>query len=281
MRSNHSRGSAMTRRELIGGAAAGAAWLGLSATGARAADKSLYGGFKMGIQSYSLRGYKLDEALHHSHELGLRYWESYVAHVPLTTNKDEAAGFLGKLKAADVKMLAHGVHAFTKDAAANRKIFEGARTLGIETLSADPTPDSFDNLDVLVEEFKINVAIHNHGPGSRYDSIASVVNAVKGRHKRIGACVDTGHFLRSKESPVAAVEQLGERVFGCHLKDVKDATVMTIVGKGDLDTLGVLKALKKLKYRHVLALEYEENPQDPIADLRECLKTVREAAQKL
>lgn len=268
----------VSRREVLAGTAAG---LGAALLGRAEAKDSPYGPFKMGIQSYSLRAFNVDQALAHTKDLGLHYWESYIAHVPLTTDLAQVATFKAKLEAAGVKMLAHGVHGFGTDKAANRRIFEGASALGVTTLSADPAPESFDHLEELVEEFKINIAIHNHGPGSRYDKISSVVNAVQGRHKRIGACVDTGHFLRSKESPVAAIEALGKRVYGCHLKDVKNATEFTIVGKGDLDVLGVLKALKKLKFKEVMALEYEENPQNPISDLRECLAAVRAAADKL
>ena len=68
---------------------------------------------------------------------------------------------------------------------------------------------------------------------------------------------------------------------GVHLKDVKDAKTFTILGQGDMDVPGVLKALRTLRYREVLALEYEENPDNPIADLENCLATVRSALEKI
>ncbi len=49
--------------------------------------------------------------------------------------------------------------------AANRRIFEFAKAMGLEYLSADPDPAGFDDLDKLVETFGIAVGIHNHGPG--------------------------------------------------------------------------------------------------------------------
>jgi inosose dehydratase len=136
-------------------------------------------------------------------------------------------------------------------------------------------------LDKLVEEYGINIAIHNHGPKATYDKIDDVVNIVKDRNPRIGACVDCGHYLRSKENPVEAIERLAGRVFGVHLKDVKDATKFTILGEGDLDLLGCLKALQAQKYQHCLAIEYEENEKNPVADLEVCLKNVRAACAKL
>ena len=274
-------GETLTRRELLRrSASAGLAAAPLIASMAEA-KKSPYGPFKMGVQSYSLRGYGLDQALEQTRNLGLRYWEAYSAHVPLTADPSQVSELLRKLDAAGVRLLAHGVTAFGTNREENRRAFEGAKALGVRSISADPAPESFDHLDELVEEFKINIAIHNHGPGSRYDKLQQVLDAVKGHHKRIGACVDTGHFLRSREDPVRVIETLGARVHGVHLKDVKNATEFTVLGKGDLDTVGVLRALKKLKFNGVLALEYEENPQNPIADIRESLAEVQAAVAKL
>ena len=271
-----------TRRELLRRSALGAGLAAVPSLLQAAQADAPYGPFKLGLQSYSLRGYKsLDAALEQSKALGVHYWEAYAAHVPLTTDPAQVATILGKLKAADVKLMAHGVTGFGADAAANRRVFECAKALGIRTISADPTPQSFDNLETLVDEFKINIGIHNHGPGARYDKLQQVVDAVKGRHKRIGACADLGHFLRSNENPVKVIETLGERVHGVHLKDVKGGTQFTILGQGDMDLVGVLKALRTLKYNEVLALEYEEHPEDPIADIRLCLDAVKTAVQKI
>jgi sugar phosphate isomerase/epimerase len=270
-----------TRRALLRDSALVATGALLTPALARAAEKSPYGPFKMGIQSYSLREYSLDDALKHSQVLGLHYWESFSAHIPLTTDAAAISAMHAKLKAAKVQLLAYGVIGFDGNKENSRNAFLAAKAMGITTLAADPAPESLDYLSELVEEFKINIAIHNHGPGSRYDKLDDVVKAVKGRPTRLGACPDLGHFLRSKEDPVKVIETLGERVHGCHLKDVKDAKTFTILGQGDMDVVGVLRALKAVKFREVLALEYEENPKDPIADIRACLATVREAAAKM
>ena len=49
-----------------------------------AADADPYAGFKMGIQSYSLRGFKVGDALKHSQTLGLKFWESFPGHIPMS-----------------------------------------------------------------------------------------------------------------------------------------------------------------------------------------------------
>jgi sugar phosphate isomerase/epimerase len=62
---------------------------------------------------------------------------------------------------------------------------------------------------------------------------------------------------------------------------VKGRTQFTLLGKGDLDTLGFLKALKQVGFKGCLALEYEENPEDPVADIRECLQVVQETIKRV
>ena len=116
-------------------------------------------------------------------------------------------------------MRGHGVNPFTKDHEANRRWFEFAKKAGIKNISADPTEDAFDSLDKLVEEYQIRIAIHNHGPGARYDKVTDVLNAIKGHHPLIGACADLGHYIRSAEDPVRVINLLEGRLYGIHLKD--------------------------------------------------------------
>jgi len=248
-----------------------------------APEKIDWKGFKMGIQSYSMRGFKLDKAIEECKKLQLYYWESFKDHLPVTTVPGEVAKQKELLDTNGIKLLAYGVLDFKEDETKAREYFDYAKAVGIETLSANPEKNeaTFKLLDKLVEEYQINIAIHNHGPKARYDKIDEVVNAVKDHHPRIGACVDTGHYLRSSESPVEAIERLKGRVYGCHLKDVKDTKVFKILGEGDLDVLGCLKALKAQDYQHVLALEYEEHPENPVPDLEICLTNLRGALAKL
>jgi sugar phosphate isomerase/epimerase len=275
----HDDGTKLTRREVL------AAGLGLAAAGtlARGADTpepGPYGPFKMGIQSYSLRHYDLDHALEKTKELGLHYWESYSKHIPTSIDLGVLRPIQQKCKLAGVQVLGYGVVPFTRDEVANREKFEFAKAMGIRYLSCDPTEDSFAILDKLVEEYNIAVGIHNHGPGHRYEKIDTIAKAIKDHSPKIGCCIDTGHFLRSKEDPVRAVEVFGKRIYGVHLKDVKDAKTFTILGQGDLRTAELLKALAAIKYDYGLALEYEENEADPIADIRACLEAARKAAPK-
>jgi sugar phosphate isomerase/epimerase len=281
---------ALTRRAVLaaGLSAAGAVALGRRAGAAFAppdetASGGPYGPFKMGLQSYSLRGIgpggkpDLGAALAATRELGLHYWESFPVMLPATTERPAIAEYKKKLDDAGVTLLGYGVVRFGRDRDADRKVFEFARLMGLDYLSADPDPKSFDALDKLVEEYGVNLGIHNHGPGHQWAQIDAIAAAIKDHSPRIGCCVDTGHFLRSREDPVRAVEVFGPRVYGVHLKDVKDAKTFTVLGEGDLRTVDLLKALARLNYRSGLNLEYEENPKNPMAEIRACLKATREA----
>lgn len=281
--------SGHSRRQFLQASAMAAAATLLGTSRGLAADDP-YAGFKMGLQSYSLRAFKVEEAMQHTRTLGLKYWESFPNHVPMGTVPAHIATQKEILAKGGITMLSYGVVGFDANEDAARRIFDFAKAMGIVSLSADPAKDSktFDMLDKLVAEYDIAIAIHNHGPGHRYNKISDVVDMVKDRHPKIGGCVDTGHYLRSDESPVEAIERLGKRVFGVHLKDVKTietdgkkAKQFKILGEGDLDVLGCLNALKKLDYQYCLAIEYEENAQNPLSDLEVCLKNVREAVKKM
>ncbi len=152
--------------------------------------------------------------------------------------------------------------------------------MGLKYLSASPEPGSFDLLDKLVAEYGVAVGIHNHGPGDHFAKIETIEKAIKDHHPKIGCCVDTGHFLRSREDPVHAVEVFGKRVYGVHLKDVKDARTFTILGKGDLRTVDLLKALARNNYEYCLAIEYEENPENPVDDIKACLAEARQGHRR-
>ena len=271
----------LSRRSFLA-ATAGAAALSPLAPLRRLAAAASANTLNLGLQLYSLRNYKVDEALKHARDLGFKFVEFYSGMYPL--NSDAAAIDTMKKKLADLGLTisAHGVNRFTKDAAANRKMFEFAKAAGIKTFGADPDPDSFASLDELVKEFDIRVAIHNHGPTHRYNKAIDVLQAVEKYDQRIGACADLGHYLRSGERPVEVIRLLKGRLYGIHLKDfaeMQDKTKGVILGKGHIDVPAVMGALVAVDFPAdgALSIEYEENPQNPLADIKACEQAAREA----
>src|SRR5262245_23139216 len=147
-----------------------------------AADKDEWGGFPIGVQTISLRKYALPEALRHLQGMGVRYVEfSASSHLPATATDNQIATARQLATSAGLKITAQGGNRFSPDHAANKRVFEFARKLGIRTITANPQPDAatFESLDKLVAEYDIRIAIHNHGPGALYDKLESVVQAIR------------------------------------------------------------------------------------------------------
>ena len=227
-------------------------------------------------KAYSFRNFTLFEALEQTRALGMTEFEANPGQ-QLSPNHDVGMGpdlsdaerdeVREKAEALGVDIVAFGVVTLTADEAQARPIFEFADDMDIGILVAHPDLDSFDLLDDLVEEFGIKVAIHNHGPESHYDKVADTLEAVEGRHPYIGACVDTGHVIRSQEEPHEVVEALGGRVHSLHLKDWEYGEGETIVGEGDVDLSALVNALRAVDFDGPIALEYELQPDNPSPDM--------------
>jgi inosose dehydratase len=254
--------------------------------GAWAAEAAPAKRLKLGIQLYSLRGFPVNEALEHAKELGFEQVEFYSGMLPLDASADEIAAMKQRVAGLGMTISAHGVNGFGGDAAANRKTFEFAKALGIRNITADPDPRAFDSLNDLVQEFDIRIAIHNHGPRHRYNKVVDVLQAIEGRDERIGACADLGHYIRSGEQATDVIRQLKGRLYGIHLKDfaeMKADAKGVILGQGHLNVPAVFAALLQVGFPAdgAMSLEYEENPENPIADIRQCVAVAKKALDEL
>lgn len=268
----------VSRRGFLMGGVGVAAALAVPRREAFAADAY---GFRMGSQSYSFRNFGFEDSIARLKELGLVEMEFCSVHFPPDAAHANFARVKDTIAKAGIKVPCYGVEGFKADEAFNRKKFEFAKALGVEILTADPAPDSFDSLEKLTEEFGIRIAIHNHGPGARYDKVADTLAAVKGRSPMIGACVDTGHVIRSAEKPHEVIEELGDRVHSLHLKDWIHGGKEQILGKGDMDLVAVARALKALNFAGPVMLEYEESPENPVPDMKEGLANWAKAVQSV
>lgn len=279
----------ITRRAFLGTTAATAGALLASPT--RAADD--FGGFAVGVQSYTFRNFDLEQMLKRMKELGLKSAEFYSKHIPPDSTPEKLKAILSLCKEYEVTPVGFGVSGFSKNHDANKKLFDFGKACGLKYLSADPSPDSFDSLDKLCEEYKIAIAIHPHGPAGkgrhRWWSAEVILKEIKDHHKLIGTCLDTGHLLRMEQlgeklDPAEQIKIIGERNFAMHLKD-HDNKKKEDVPFGDpagiLNVASVLKALKSVKFTGHIAIEYEAHPNDPSPDMKKCIAYVKETAAKL
>src|SRR5439155_24382388 len=136
--------ASLSRRRFLtlsAAAAAGATWFDdprvLEAAGLADANDP-WGGFPVGVQSYSLRNFKLPEAIRHLQGMGVHYVEFAGTHVAPNASDEQIAEAMKLVKDAGMKVSAHGVNRFTNDHEANRKVFEFVKKLGARTITADP-----------------------------------------------------------------------------------------------------------------------------------------------
>lgn len=262
---------------------AGVMAMGLAFASSASADEE----WPLGVQAFSFRHFTLYEAIGLTRALGLNYVESYPGQrlrpdsdvtISHELSDEDRQALLAYLDEMDMTLAAYGVVGLSANEDETRPIFEFADAMGIEILSANPHPDALDLVESLAEEFGVYVAIHNHGPGARYDSVDDVLNAVEGRNAYLGACVDTGHFIRSEEPPHEAVERLGERVHSLHLKDWTFGGPETAVGEGDMDLEALAAALEAVGFEGPIMLEYELDPENPGPGMARGVANWREAA---
>jgi sugar phosphate isomerase/epimerase len=286
-------GNDITRRHFLqAGAATSLGLAGLPSLQSAQEKANPYDGFTMGAQSYCFRNFDREQALKRTRELGLHFIEFYQKHAPLESTPDQIQAILRLSGDYGIKPIAYGVQSFTNKHDANKKVFAFGKALGIKTFSADPDPDSFDSLDKLVDEYKISIAIHPHGPTGRnrlhrWYSAEVIMKAVKDHHPLIGSCLDTGHLIRAaqlgkKLDPAEEVRIMGPRNFGLHLKDHDNKKHEDVVyGQGALEVPAVLKALKDVHFKGYISIEYEAHPENPSPDMRACLDVLKTAIKNL
>ncbi len=251
-----------------------------------------YAGLPVGVQSYCFRNFKDPKVLQgFIHTLGLNSIELWPGgHLPVDTPKEQLELAVADYKAAGISIDACGVVGFENDEASARQIFEYAKVLGVMAISAAPAHDALPLMVKLTEEYGIPIAIHNHGPADKLYGTAEMIRKhLAPLPSSVGLCVDTGHFQRVDEDPLAVIAEFGDRVNGIHLKDMvltgekndkgdplwEDA----IIGKGNLDLPALVKLLKEIGFDGYCSLEYESDPSNPIPAMQECLASLREACK--
>jgi sugar phosphate isomerase/epimerase len=281
----------ITRRQFLaaGAAAAGTAWLANPAM-TQADSQAMtapYAGFRVGLQSNVLSAFspQLEPMVGHVAELGLHWVEFAHWHYEVTDDAERIEEVQALLTRHKVRMEAYFLGEIQADAAKLRQTFEFARRNRVSVLVGQPTEETFPLLDPLVKEFDIKIAVHNYGPGHRFDRIDDLVKAVSPWDKRIGYCLDTGHAMRSGEKPVEAVRILGSRLHGVHLRE--HAAIRrdpqppeSIIGEGALNLESFCRAMREVGFLGPLSLEIYYNPQQPLEPLRKSLVNLARAAHK-
>lgn len=270
----------MNRRDFLHTAVAGsAALVPFGRVMGDQAGADPWRGLKMGVASYSLRKFPLDEAIGMTRELGLKYICLKDVHLSLKSTTAQRQEARKKIDAAGLVLLGGGVIYMKNQEEDIRNAFTYAKEAGMPTIVCSPHPDALDTVEKMVKEFDIRIAIHNHGPGDKsYPAPLDAFKLIKDRDARMGVCIDIGHTVRIGADAVKSIKECAGRLYDFHMKDVSAATPQgkeVTIGKGVIDIPGVLKALLEAKFAGHLALEYEPTPDNPLPGMKESLAYLR------
>ena len=242
-------------------------------------------GWQLTIHSWTFQKFSIYEAIEKTKALGVKNM-SISGGLTLdgktrlnTPDLTEAqwADIKSKVDAAGLKLMNFGVVSLPNDEAQSRKVFEFAKRAGVDTLVAEPPEDALDLVEKLCKEYNIKVAIHDHPKPSHYWNPDTVLAAVKGRTPLMGACADTGHWMRSGLDPVECLKKLDGRIITLHFKDltaIGDPKSAHDVpwGMGAGKAKEMLAELKRQKFRGAICVEYEYNWETSMPEIAECIK---------
>lgn len=228
--------------------------------------------FQFAMASYTLREFKLDDALRMTKRLGLGYICLKSFHLPLESTPEQIADAVAKVAASGVKLYAGGVITMDNEAQVNQA-FDYAKAAGMATIVGSPQPAVLSLVEKKVQDYDIQVAVHNHGPDERtYPTPETVMDRIKDLDPRIGLCIDIGHTTRAGADPAAAAEKYADRLLDVHIKDVSAATrrgSTVEAGRGVIDLPRFLRTLLKTGYANKVAFEFEKDGNDPLPGVAE------------
>lgn len=279
----------LSRRVFFRSAAAAAGWttFGLSTRvearafgGAPVSSMPKSGSpLKLGLASYSVREFTLDQALEMARKLEVTHMTFKDVHLPRTDPPATTRALAAKIKAAGITINGGGTITLPNDPAQIEKDFEYAKNAGFPLMVTAPEPEAFDVIEKMIQEFDIKVAVHNHGPEDKFfPAPQDAMKKLTGRDKRFGLCMDIGHATRAGVDPVKSVDECKDRLLDLHVKDLRvktDKESQTEVGKGALDIPGLFRALEKIGFAGHIGLEYEINETNPLPGMKESLSYMR------
>lgn len=234
--------------------------------------------FELGLASYTLRKFNLDDTLAMTRRVGLKYICFKDVHLKMDSTPEQIQATVQKVKDAGLNLYAGGV-IYMRDEAQVRQAFEYAKAAGMKMIVGMPLPETLPLVDELVKQYDIKVAIHNHGPTDKvYPVPATAYEKIKDLDKRIGLCDDIGHTMRAGVDPCESAEKFADRLLDVHIKDVSAADAKggaVEIGRGVIDFPKYIRTLVKIKYSGVLSFEYEKDADDPLPGLAESVGYVR------
>ncbi len=253
-------------------------------------------GWKLGLTAWGLHEFTLFETIDKTRQLGLAYigglsFQKVSKEIPknfdCNLTEDELSQVRLKMNEAGIRMPTCFYAAIPGDEAGCRKVFEFGRHMGIETFISEPPPESLDVIERFCDEYDIQLAIHNHGPKQSpiYWRPEGILKVCKGRSKRIGACPDTGYWIRSGIDPIEGVRKLGDRLLTIqpHDLNVLSSDGHDVPwGTGKARFAELVRELHRLGIKPTLfGVEYSYNYSDNLTETAECIEFFNRLSLKI
>ncbi|MDB6023906.1 MAG: Xylose isomerase domain protein barrel [Verrucomicrobiales bacterium] len=250
-------------------------------------------GFAIGCQAWTFKEFTVFEAIEKTAQAGGKVIELFPKQK--YSNEDGKLKFdhnataemiekvKAKLKEQNVVAVNYGVVDIPQDEAQARIIFEFAKKMGLRAVTTE-AEKSIDTIEKMVKEFDVMVAFHDHpkranNPEYKMWDPNHVLGIVKDHDKRIGACADIGHWVRSGLDPIDCLKILKGRVVSSHLKDLTEFGNVDAhdipYGTGVSKVGAVLDELKKQGFDGNISVEYEYNWKNNVVDAAQCIGFVR------
>ncbi len=243
-----------------------------------AGKRSSAGMLKIGVASYSLRKFPRAKAIEMLKTLRVGYVSIKSFHLPYEGSPEETRKGADEFRAAGIEVLSGG-NINLRDPAQNRKMFEYAKAAGLPMMVCAPRQETLDQVEELVKEFNIKIAIHNHGPEDKFfPTPESALEALEGRDWRMGVCIDVGHTTRTGTNVLDSIRRAGPKLFDMHIKDLAnlmDRRSQVEVGRGAMPVAAIFEELIEMNYQGGVMLEYEIKPDDPLPGMIESISYMR------
>lgn len=241
--------------------------------GARGSDD-----FKIGVAGYSYRKFTLDRTLQYLQSMDVKYFSVKDWWLPLDSTKEQMDAFKAECSKYGVEGYTLGpVYMRSKEAV--DATFAYAQRYGADMFIGVPDYDLLPYVIEKVKETGIKVAIHTHGPdGAAFPDIRTVVELVKDPELGVGCCMDLGHTFRSGYDVAKDIRKYGKWIYDIHIKDETEASKAGKtweMGRGIMDFVPIVKALRKIGYKGVISLEFEKNGDNPHPGVAESIGYLR------
>lgn len=218
----------------------------------------------VGLQSWTCRNMSFEQVVDFAKKHGLKQLQLIGKHIDPNGAPGESLRKKKVLEENGLACYTFGVNGANGTKEENRKLFEFAKLMGIKLIVVEPGKmEAWDNLEELVKEYDIKLAIHNHGRSSTYGTPEKVWNVLRNRDPRIGVCIDIGHLSGAGFNVAKAFTEYQGRVYDMHLKDKKveqiqggkTAILDVKVGTGDANYKGLFEVMRQANWQGVMAIE--------------------------